>query len=328
VPAYLISGWYDNLVHEAWRNFTGLRTQGGSEAARQRTKILIGPWVHRLGQKGAGWAVDFGTETETDFLDLHVRWYDYWLKGIRNGIDEEPPITIFVMGANKWRQEREWPLARTEWTSYYLGSKGKANSLRGDGTLSTSRPGPIGSVDSYSYDPANPVPTLGGQISTYAQWQGPRDRRSVQERNDVLLYTSPPLESDVEVTGPVEVKLYAASSAVDTDFTGTLTEVYPDGKAVHICEGIRRASFRSSLEHPTPIVPGDIYEYTISLWETSNVFKAGNRIRLEISSSNFPRFARNLNTGQSFATTTEMKTAQQTIYHDEQHPSRLVLPII
>jgi putative CocE/NonD family hydrolase len=327
-PAYLVSGWYDNLVHETFRNFDGLRRQGGSDAARKGTKILVGPWTHALGKKGEGWAVDFGTTIQTDFLDFRVRWYDYWLKGIKNGIDATAPITIFVMGPNQWRQEQEWPLARTQWTDYFLASKGKANSLAGDGTLSRSRPAQAGPTDSYRYDPADPVPTVSGQISTFPQWQGPRDRHSVQKRSDVLVYTTPPLEHDLEVTGPVQVKLFAASSAVDTDFTGTLTEVYPDGKAVHICEGIRRASFRESLEQPTSIKPGKIYEYTISLWETSNVFKAGNRIRLEISSSNFPRFARNLNTGQCFATTTEMKVAQQTIYHDAHHPSRLVLPVI
>ena len=232
------------------------------------------------------------------------------------------------MGANKWRFENEWPLARTQFTKYYFHSGGNSNSFHGDGTLSTSPPQEKEPQDSYVYDPSNPVPTLGGQISTHPELQGPKERLLVQQRDDVLVYTSAPLTEDLEVTGPVEVKLYASSSAVDTDFTGTLTDVHPDGKAVHICEGIRGASFRESLENPTPIEPGRVYEYTISLWETSNVFKAGHRIRLEISSSNFPRYARNQNTGHPFGMSAEMKTAEQTIYHDTQYPSHLILPVI
>ncbi len=328
VPAYFLSGWYDNLVHEAWRNFKGFREQGRSEQARKGTKILIGPWTHSLARKERpDWAVDFGPDINTNLVDLHVRWYDYWLKGMKNGIDQQAPIRIFVMGANQWRDEQEWPLARAKLTPFYLHSGGKANSLYGDGSLGTATPPKTGVVDSFVYDPANPVPTLGGQISTHADLRGPRDRRAVQRRDDVLVYTSAPLSRDMEVTGPVDVKLYAMSSAVDTDFTATLTDVHPDGRAVHICEGIRRASFRESLENPTAIEPGKVHQYTISLWETSNVFKAGHRIRLEISSSNFPRYARNQNTGHPFGMDAEIQTAKQTILHDESRPSQLILPV-
>jgi putative CocE/NonD family hydrolase len=182
--------------------------------------------------------------------------------------------------------------------------------------------------DRFVYDPENPVYTLGGQISTHADIWGPRDRRVRQERDDVLVYTTEPLEKDLEVTGPVELTLFAASSAVDTDFTATLTDVNPDGRAIHICEGIRGVAFRDSLEHPTPIEPGKVYPLSISLWETSMVFKAGHRIRLEVSSSNFPRYARNQNTGLPLGTSAEMRKAQQRIYHDADHPSRLILPVI
>ncbi len=185
-----------------------------------------------------------------------------------------------------------------------------------------------GEFEFYVYEPEHPVPTLGGRISTNPKLQGPRDRQALQERQDILVYTSEPLEEDLEVTGPVELKLYAASSAVDTDFTAALTDVYPDGRAILICEGIRRASFRESLEHPTPIEPGKIYEYAISLWATSNVFKAGHRIRVEVSSSDFPRYARNLNTGNRSGMSAEMLKARQTIHHSKQYPSRLVLPVI
>ena len=311
-PAYLVTGWYDNLVHENWKNFGGLRKHGGSEAARKGTKIRVGPTAH-----GGAWGQ----------FEEHLRWYDHWLKGVDNGIQEEPPITLFIMGADRWRQAHEWPLPQTRYTRLYLAG-GKANSTRGDGSLATESPTNDAPRDRFVYDPADPVYTLGGQISTNPEVWGPRDRQSVQRREDVLVYTTAPLEEDTEVTGPVEVKLYAASDAVDTDFTATLTDVHPDGKAIHICEGIRGARYRESLEDPTPIEPGKVYEYTISLWETGQLFRAGHRIRLEISSSNFPRYARNQNTGLPLGTSDEIKKARQTIYRDAEHPSHLILPII
>ena len=321
-----MSGWYDNLVHEAFRNFEGMRKEGGSETARKGTKILVGPWAHGGYRMADGKSVTFGDGI--DLRAVHLRWYDHWLKGIENGIDQEAPIRIFVMGDDRWRDEQEWPLERTQWTDYYLSSRGSANSLHGNGRLSSEPDLSAAPADSYRYNPHDPVPTLGGQISTHGDLKGPRDRRPVQRRDDVLVYTSPPLDRDTEVTGPVELRLYAASTAKDTDFTATLTDVYPDGRAIHICEGIQRAAFRESLENPSLIEPGKIYEYRISLWETSTVFKAGHRIRLEISSSNFPRYARNLNTGNRLGASAETKIAEQTIHHDGQYPSALVLPVI
>jgi len=335
-PALLLTGWYDNLVHEGWRNFQGLRAQGGSEAARRGTKIIVGPWTHG------------GSFGYPGFLDLKLRWYDYWLKDVQNGIDRDGPIRIYVMGAEQWRDEQEWPLARARFTSFFLASGGRANSLRGDGRLrpqgdksnfcSSGRPkgqekaAEVGLIpvaaDRFTYDPENPVYTLGGQISTHDDIRGPKDRRVRQERDDVLVYTSEPLEKDLEVTGPVELRLFAATSAVDTDFAATLTDVHADGRAIHVCEGLRGVTFRESLERPTPVEPGRVYEYSISLWETSMVFKAGHRIRLEVSSSNFPRYARNQNTGLPLGSSAEMKKAQQTVYHDAERPSRLILPII
>lgn len=312
-PAYFVTGWYDNLVHENFRNFLGFRQQGGNEAVRRGTKLRVGPGVHGANPL---------PQAES------LRWFDYWLKDLPTGINEEPPLRIFVMGAGRWRDEYEWPLARTQFTKFYLSSGGQANSVNGDGRLTTTAPGEDSRADSFVYDPANPLYTLGGQISTNSEIWGPQDRQSVQTRKDVLVYTTEPLAEDTEVTGPVAVKLYAASTAVDTDFTATLTDVQPDGRAIHICEGIRGATFRESLEHPTPIVPGQVYEYAISLWETSQVFAKGHRIRLEISSSNFPRYARNQNTGLPLGISAEIKTATQTIFHDAQQPSHLLLPII
>ncbi len=316
-PGYFITGWYDNLVHESFRNFAGLREQGGSENARKGTKIIVGPWAHG------------GSLGYADFLPLHLKWFDYWLKDAPNGTDKDAPIRIFVMGAEKWRDENEWPLARTKFTKYFLAGDGKANSVKGNGQLVATPPAQAAeksAPDRFVYDPENPVITLGGQVSTMVP--GPQDRRATQERQDVLVYTTAPLETDTEVTGPVELKLYAASSAVDTDFTATLTDVHPGGKAIHVCEGIRGVTFRESLENPTPIEPGKIYKYTISLWETSQVFRAGHRIRVEISSSNFPRYARNQNTGLPLGTSEKVIRATQIVYHDAEHPSHLVLPVI
>jgi len=315
-PAYFITGWYDNLLRENWRNFTGFREQGGSEAARNGSKILVGNWAHG------------GSSGYPGLLELQLRWYDHWLKGIQNGIDREPPVKIYVMGRNQWRDENEWPLARTQFTRFYLHSKGHANSVRGDGTLAAT-PCPADSTpDRFVYDPENPVYTLGGQISTHNDVRGAKDRRSVQERDDVLVYSTEPLADDLEVTGPVELEIHFASSAVDTDFTATLTDVHPDGTAIHICEGIRGVTFRESLEEPSRIEPGKIYPLAISLWETSMVFKAGHRIRLEVSSSNFPRYARNQNTGLPLGTSALIEKAQQTVYHDAGRPSCLILPVI
>jgi len=314
VPAYFMTGWYDALLHDSFRNFKGFREQGGSREARTGTRILVGPWAH-------GGSVDY-----PELNALQLRWYDYWLKEMPNGIDKEPPIKIFVMGSDVWRTENEWPLARTRYVNYYLQSSGHANSVKGDGTLETVASQEDSKPDQFTYDPQKPVPTLGGQITSTAS--GPRDRRSVQEREDVLVYTTGPLQANLEITGPVELRLAAASSAVDTDFTATLSDVHPDGKAIHICEGIIGVKYRDSLEHPEPIAPNKIYAYKISLWETSMVFKAGHRIRLEISSSNFPRYARNQNTGLPLGTSAKMVPANQTIYHDHEHPSYLILPII
>jgi len=326
-PAYFVTGWYDNLVHETWHNFVSFREQGGSAEARHGTRIIVGPWIHGGAAPDKNWPVDFGPDSNIDLNDLHVRWYDQWLKSDKPSADNDPPIKLFVMGANQWRFENEWPLKRTKWTGFYLSSQGKANSLSGDGALSEAKSSQQ-TQDRFTYDPNNPVPTVGGQIAIFPDVWGPRDRNSVQKREDVLVYTTPTLKQDLEVTGPVELKLYAATSTVDTDFTATLTDVYPDGKAVLLCEGIRGVRFRESLEHPTPVEPGKVYEYTISLWETSNVFKAGHRIRLEVSSSNFPRYARNQNTGEPFGMSAETKIAEQTIYHNDQYPSQLILPVI
>ena len=317
-PAFIMTGWYDNLLHEGFKLFRGWSQEARSPEARRFSKLLVGPWTHSDRDLPPG---EF-----FDYIGEQLRWNDRRLKGIDNGIDDEPPIRIWVMGQNEWRFENEWPLARTRYTDYYIHSAGGANTLLGDGILSTDAPG-AEPPDTYSYDPEDPVESLGGQIMGHGV-SGPMDRRPAERRPDVLVYTTEPLDQDVEVTGPITLTLFASSSAPDTDFTGALVDVHPDGKAISLCEGLTRARYRESAEEPTLITPGEVYELEVDMWETSNLFKAGHRIRLEISSSNFPRFDRNMNTGARPGFDTEMKVADQTIYHDAQRPSRLTLPVI
>ncbi|MBV7339920.1 CocE/NonD family hydrolase [Chloroflexi bacterium TSY] len=324
VPAYFITGWYDNLLHEVFKCYTGWKDQAHTPTTRAQTKLLVGPWPHNpMGTGDSFGDVDFGAAATVDLVDLQLRWYDQRLRGIETGIDDEPPIRLFVMGENVWRDEDEWPLARTQFIPYYLHSRGQANSHYGNGELNRQPPGDE-PFDIFTYDPDDPVPTLGGQ-SMFITDTGPKDRRPVERRDDVLVYSTAPLTEDVEVTGPIELVLYVASSAPDTDFTGTLVDVHPGGKAIILSEGIIRARYRDSYETPSLIEPGAIYEYRFKLWETSNLFKAGHRIRLEVSSSNFPRFDRNQNTGHTPGLDAERQLAQQTIYHNSEYPSHLIL---
>ncbi|MBX5450720.1 CocE/NonD family hydrolase [Thermogemmatispora sp.] len=335
VPAFNGGGWYDIFLQDTLEHFTAMRQRGATPQARQ-SKLLIGPWAHTsqgslVGEQTFGFASTIAfINLQQDFMTYQLRWFDYWLKGIENGIAQEAPIKIFVMGANVWRDEQEWPLARAVETRYYLHSQGHANTLHGDGTLSTEPPGDE-SADQYTYDPANPVITRGGAVLMAPEYPaGPFDQRPVESRGDVLVYTSAPLQEDLEVTGPIRVHLWAASSAPDTDFVARLVDVHPDGYAQNLTDGIIRARYRHAPRggEPMLIEPGKAYEYVIDLWATSNLFKAGHRIRLDITSSNFPRWDRNPNTGQPLGASAEMVPAQQTILHNREHPSYIVLPIV
>jgi len=328
-PMYHVTSWYDIFLRGGLAHFCGLRQHAMTAEARTQQKILVGPWAHRFPytsptSQGTG-DIDFGPNAGLALHETQLRWFDYYLKGINTGILEEAPVKIFVMGANVWRDEQEWPLARTHYTPYYLHSQGQANSLRGDGRLDPVVPGEE-PADRFIYDPHDPVPTCGG--NTLIIPMGVQDQRQVETRQDVLVYTSGPLTTPLEVTGPLVVTLYAASSTPDTDFTAKLVDVRPDGYAQNLADGIIRARYRTSRMIPTLLTPGQVHELTIDLWATSHVFLPGHSLRLEIASSNFPRFDRNLNTGEDQATGSRWQTAVQTIFHDQRYPSHIRLPVI
>src|SRR5919204_8431 len=326
VPALAFDGWYDIFINGALNNFTGMRTQGGSPAAREGTQLVVGPWLHIPWSQTVG-PINFGPQAANPIDALQLKWYDYWLKGIQNGINKQPRVRIFVMGADKWRTAKTWPLPGTRYVKYYLHSRGSATSVRGNGWLSTSKSMSSGAaIDRYTYNPRHPVPSIGGRFQASVPG-GPYDQRPLLGRRDVLVFTTAPLRRSLAVIGPITVTLYASSSAKDTDWTAKLDDVYPTDTSMLIEYGIQRARYRNSETNPSLIHPERIYKYTIHIWPTANLFKAGHRIRLEISSSNFPMYDRNPNTGHPFAQDAELEIAKQTIYHDARHPSELTLPI-
>ena len=328
VPALHVAAWYDLFQDGTFRNYLGIRAHGGSEAARngQRLLVIVG------GHAGSGpiiGEVDFGKDSVISEDAITLRWYDYLFKGINNGMGGEKPVKLFVMGKNVWREEQDWPLSRAQETRYYLHSSGKANTLSGDGTLSTATP-TTENADQYVYDPANPVPTRGGPLCCDALHEpaGAFDQRPVENRDDVLVYTTPAFEHDTEVTGPITLEVYVSTSAVDTDFTGKVIDVGPEGFARNLTEGILRGRFRDSRDKAELMNPGQVCRLTLNLWSTSNVFLAGHKLRLEVSSSNFPRFDRNLNTGEDQGRTDDWVKATNAVYHDREHPSALILPMV
>ncbi len=325
VPAYNLTGWFDDGYGQpgAILNFLGMKKNGKTNQAREGQKLIIGPWTHCKTESKAG-EIDFGKEASLDLNELVLRWFDYWLKGINNGIMDEPQIRIFVMGDNIWRYENEWPLKRTKYTSFYLHSQGQANSFYGDGVLDTEFP-KNEPHDSYVYDPSNPVTDF------LFEETGPRDQRPIEVRNDVLVYTSEPLKSDLEITGPITAEIWASSSAKDTDFIVKINDVYPTGYSQNITpplSGILRARYRDSESKPSLLEPGKIYKFKIGLMYTSHVFKRGHKIRVSIMSSYFPHIDRNMNTGNPFGEDEAMVCAEQKIFHDVEHPSSVILPVI
>jgi putative CocE/NonD family hydrolase len=330
VPALHVDGWYDIFLEGALENFTSLQRRASGDGAHRGQKLVVGPWYHSPWHQAPG-ALDFGDDARCYIDALQVLWLDKHLRGERNQLDEEPPVALFVMGANQWRFEDAWPPPSARPTRYYLHSQGRANSLSGNGTLERQPPGEE-LPDVFTYDPDNPVLSVGGHSCCFEGLSpmGARDQRSQEYRNDVLVYTSPVLAEDLTVIGTVEAVVYAATTAADTDFTAKLVDVYPDGQAINLGEGILRARYRESLERPTPIVPGQVCEYRILVGSTANVFKAGHRLRVEVASSSFPTFDRHTNSLQpvSQAGPADHFVATQTVFHDARYPSHVVLPII
>ncbi len=330
IPLFHISSWYDIFLEGALNAYTAITERGGSELARRSQKLLVGPWAHirpyTRPTSGDTGDIDFGPAAAIELHDQLRRWFDYWLKDIDSGIMAEPPVSLFVMGENQWRSEHEWPLARTHYVPWYFHSGGAANTRDGDGGLLTVPPGSDEPADTYIYDPRDPAPTLRG--NTLMIPHGVADQRPAESRPDVLVYTSEPLARNLEITGPIKVQLFAATSAPDTDFTAKLVLVRPDGYAQNLQDGIIRARYRTSARQPSFITPGQVYEYSIDLWATSQVCPAGHRLRVEISSSNFPRFDRNPNTGAPLGMDDRLETARQTIRHTAEYPSHIVLPVI
>jgi putative CocE/NonD family hydrolase len=335
VPVFNLAAWYDIFLGGSLRNYELMKSKAGSPAARKGQRLLVG-----LGGHAGGWEqrkigdVDFGEKAPFDGDGLVLDWYDMLLKGVPNGFDGGKPVRIFVMGRNEWRDEDDWPLPRAKATKYFLHSGGKANSLAGDGRLSPEAPAAglaaAQAKDTFEYDPANPVPTIGGPLCCRGDLlkPGPFDQTAAEQRQDVLVYSTAVLAKDLEVTGPVTAELWVASSAVDTDITAKLVDVAPNGFAQNLTEGILRLRYRDSQEKAEALKPGAIYKVKVDLWATSNVFLAGHRIRLEISSSNFPRFDRNLNSGEEQSVATRLVKATNTVVHDHEHPAALILPVV
>jgi putative CocE/NonD family hydrolase len=321
VPVFSVAGWYDNFVEGDLEAVAALRKNSGAH------RIVVGPWAHDMKYRFPG--ADFGPASNVPLRGLQLEWFDQWLKGRDTAVLARAPVRVFVMGANVWRDEREWPPAGVRQVPFYLSGKGRANTAAGDGVLAA-RPPERSQPDRFVYDPHKPVPTRGGAVCCNPRifpW-GPLDQRPVESRPDVLVYSTGVLGRDIEAIGPVEVVLYASTSARDTDFTAKLVDVFPDGEARILTDGILRLRYRDSLENPAPANPGQIYRLRLNAGVTANLFRRGHRIRLEISSSNFPRFDRNPNTGGPVADERQLRKAEQTIYHDRARPSCVMLPVL
>jgi uncharacterized protein len=326
VPAFIVGGWYDVFIRGTLENYVGMRTRGGSDRARTGTRLLVGPWAHgsTYGPYPDHSFEPFAPADAADVADLQLRFFSCRLRGESNGLDEEPPVRIFVMGENRWRDEDDWPPRRAKDMAWYL---------RAGGRLSLELPGEE-RPDGFVYDPNDPAPTIGGQTSLPARMMkmntGPQDQRRLEDRDDVLLYTSDALEEPLEVIGPLALVLHAATSARDTDFVAKLIDLAPDGSSVILVEGVVRARFREGFDRELPVEPDRPIEVRIDLAATANAFRPGHRIRLAVTSSSFPRFDRNPNTGAPLGVDgrEDLRTARQTIFHDVVRPSRLLLSVL
>lgn len=322
VPNFNAIGWFDHCNGNLLLD-TAMFAEAKTETARERSRVVVGPWSHsgRGGRKVGD--IDFGPAAAVDLTAEELRWFDHWLKGKDNGIADETPVRIFVMGDGEWRDEPTWPLERAERKTLYLSSGGKANTPAGDGRIVETRP-PSGQHDEYDYDPADPVPTL----YSAAAFTVPADQSPLADRQDILVYQSEPLAERLEVTGNPVVELFAATSAPDTDFFARLIDVAPDGGTVDVSLGVVRARYRHGLDREELATPGEVVRYEITLNPTSIAFQPGHRIRLDITSSDFPNFDRNHNTAGNPNTDAELAVARQQIFHGEDRATALHLPVI
>jgi uncharacterized protein len=326
VPVHTSGGWFDIFLQGTINGFTGVHRHGANEKTRRESRMIIGAWGHGPTQKYGD--VDFGPANNRVQFETESKWFDHYLKGVDNGIDREPPVEIFYMGANQWQHEQDWPIPGTKFTPLYISSEGAANMATGNGRLSFDKPTGAPS-DQYRYDPNDPVPTLGGNnccgTPTLA---GPRDQRPLAARKDILVYTGEPITQSLAIAGPVKMKLFAATDGPDTDWVVKLIDVHPNGFAMNVCEGILRARYRKGTDKPELLKPGEAYEFEVDLVGTANVFLPGHRIRVDITSSHFPQFDRNPNTGEPFGTSAKVRVAQQTVFHTAQRGSHILLPVV
>lgn len=326
-PALHVGGWFDLFLGGTLDNFTTLSEHAATEHARRNQRLIVGPWTHS-DQTGAAGELHFGGFAAAMAIQLEQVQIGFLRRAVAGEDASGPRVRLFVMGDNVWRDENEWPLARTRWTRWYL---------HAGGSLSPSEPAQDVAPSRYVYDPSDPTPTVGGLTLMLGgpgggqSWMpGPRDQRAVEARPDVCSFTSEALAEDLEVTGPVSVTLHAATSAADTDFAAKLVDVWPDGRALNVVDGIVRARYRDGTGTANPITPGEVNEYTIDLIATSQVFKAGHRLRVDVASANFPCFDRNPGNGAPTGAATEQDftVAEQTVRHDRDHPSSITLPVI
>ncbi len=313
VPAHTQGGWFDIFLAGTIHGYTGMRAKAGNEKARRESRMVIGAWGHGPSRRYGD--VDFGETANMTLIDRELAWFDHYLKGTDNGMDREPPVRIFYMGANVWKNEADWPIPATKFTPLYITA---------DRRLTFTQPGNATS-DTYLYDPTSPVPTLGGNnccgTPTLA---GPKDQRPIEQRGDVLSYTGEALNQPLAIAGPVKMLLRASTDGRDTDWMVKLVDVAPNGFAMNICEGMLRARFRKGLDRMELLNPGEAYDYEVDLVGTANVFLPGHRIRVDITSSNFPQFDRNPNTGDDLGASAKVRTAKQTVFHG----SRVMLPVV
>ncbi|MEM3192511.1 MAG: CocE/NonD family hydrolase [Candidatus Micrarchaeaceae archaeon] len=325
IPVLHISGWYDDDLIGTHINYTSIANSPDYDPSRYFQKLVIGPWPHHLNTTSNLAGVEFGPQALIDLRGLELKWFNRFLKDERNGIEKELPVDLFLMGVNKWIKEKNWPPDDLNYKKFYLTSQYGANTLFGDGMLSDDIPEEGKEYDEYVYDPSNPTPHISNGIDLSEE--GPFDQRSIERRDDVLVYQSKVLKRSMEVLGPVKVYLYVSTSSVDTDFWAQVTDVYPNGYSLHLTENIIRAKYRDGLDKPKEMIPYVVTPIEIDLWIVGNVFLKGHRIRLDISSSSFPKYARNLNNGKSNFDESDFQVATQRIYHNAEYKSYLKIPV-